>query len=70
MLRVNKAKGKCQIATDRDTLDTSAAGKTADGRLGDALNVVSKNLAMALRTTLPEALTTFTTYYFLWISIL
>ena len=45
---------------DRNTLDTTSASKTANGRFGDTLDVVSKNLAMAFGTTLAEALATFT----------
>ena len=33
-----------------DTLDTATASQTADSRLGDALDVVAKNLAVALRS--------------------
>jgi hypothetical protein len=47
----------------RDTLDTSTTGQSTNSRLGDTLNVVSKNLAMALGTTLAEALATFTTCF-------
>ena len=39
-----------------DTLDTAAASQTADGGLGDALDVVTQNLAVALGTALAEAL--------------
>jgi hypothetical protein len=39
-----------------DTLDTSTASKTTDGRLGDTLDVVSKNLAVALGSSLSESL--------------
>ena len=42
-----------------DTLDTTTAGETADGGLGDALDVVAKNLPVALGTALAEALATF-----------
>jgi hypothetical protein len=42
--------------TGRDTLDTTTTRQTADGRLGDALDVVTKNLAMTLSATLAEAL--------------
>ena len=35
----------------RDTLDTTTAGKTTNSRLGDALDVVTKDLAMALSST-------------------
>jgi len=40
----------------RDTLDTATTSETTDSRLGDALDVVTKNLAMALGSTLAEAL--------------
>ena len=43
-----------------DALDTPATGETADGRLGDALDVVAKDLAMALGATLSETFTSFT----------
>jgi hypothetical protein len=46
------------VLTARDTLDTTTARETADGRLGDALNVVAKNLAVALGAALPKALAT------------
>ena len=42
--------------TGRDTLDTTTTSETADSGLGDALDVVTKNLAMALGTALAEAL--------------
>jgi len=44
-----------------DTLDTSSARKTADSRLCDTLDVVTKNLAMSLGSTLSEALATLST---------
>ena len=40
----------------RDTLDTASAGQTADGRLGNALDVVAQHLAVTLRAALAEAL--------------
>ena len=40
----------------RDTLHTATAGETADGGLGDALDVVAKDLAVTLSTTLSETL--------------
>jgi hypothetical protein len=43
-----------------DTLDTTTTGETTDGGLGDTLDVVAKNLAVALGTTLSETLSTFT----------
>ena len=35
-----------------DTLDTATTGETADGGLGDALDVVAKDLAMTLGASL------------------
>jgi hypothetical protein len=45
-----------------DTLDTSTASKTTDGRLGDTLDVVSKNLAVALGSSLSETLSALSTW--------
>jgi hypothetical protein len=42
--------------TGRNTLDTTTTSKTTDGRLGYALDVVAKNLAVTLRTSLAETL--------------
>jgi hypothetical protein len=39
-----------------DTLDTTTTSKTPDGGLGDALDVVTQNLAVTLGTTLSETL--------------
>lgn len=39
-----------------DTLDTSTTSETTDGGLGDTLNVVAKNLAVALGSALSESL--------------
>ncbi|KFO74458.1 hypothetical protein N303_13204, partial [Cuculus canorus] len=38
----------------RDALDTAAASQAADGRLGDALDVVAQHLAVTLSASLPE----------------
>ena len=46
----------------RDTLDTTTTSETTDGGLGDALNVVTKNLAVTLGAALAEALATFAAY--------
>ena len=46
----------------RDTLDTTTTRQTADGGLGDTLDVVTKNLAMALGTALAEALAALATW--------
>ena len=42
----------------RDTLHTAATSEAADGRLGNALDVVAQDLAVALRAALAEALAT------------
>ena len=39
-----------------DALDATTAGQTADGRLGDALDVVAQDLAVALCAALAESL--------------
>ena len=43
----------------RDTLDTTTARQTADGGLGDALDVVTKDLAMTLGASLAQSLASF-----------
>ena len=43
----------------RDTLDTTTACQTADGGLGDALDVVTQNLAVTLGASLSESLASF-----------
>lgn len=45
----------------RDTLDTPTTRETTDSRLGYALDVVTKNLSVTLRSTLSETLSTFAT---------
>jgi hypothetical protein len=40
----------------RDTLDTATTRKTADGGLGDTLDVVAQDLAVTLGATLSETL--------------
>jgi hypothetical protein len=45
--------------TSRDTLDTATASETSDCRFGYALDVVAKNLSVALSTTLSETLAAF-----------
>ena len=45
--------------TSRDTLDTTTTCETTNGRLGDTLNVVTKNLPVALGTSLSKSLSTF-----------
>lgn len=46
--------------THRNTLHTTTTSKTTNGRFGNALDVVAKNLAMTLGTTFAEAFATFT----------
>ena len=43
----------------RDTLDTTTTRKTADGRLGDTLDVIAQHFAMTLGASLSEALSSF-----------
>ena len=40
----------------RDTLHSTSAGQTPDGGLGDALDVVAKDLAVTLGSSLSESL--------------
>ena len=49
------------IDKSRDPLDSSTAGQSPDGRLGDALDVVPQHLAMTLGSSLPESLSSFAT---------
>ena len=43
----------------RDTLDTTSACQTTDGRLRYALDVISKDLSVSLGSTLAETLSSF-----------
>ena len=45
----------------RDALDTTTASEAADGGLGDALDVVAQDLAVALGAALSEPLSSFST---------
>jgi hypothetical protein len=45
--------------TSRNTLDTTTTSETSDCGLGNTLDVVTKNLAVTLGTTLAETLATF-----------
>ena len=42
-----------------DSLDTTSASKTTDGGLGDTLDVITKNLPVALGAPLSESLSSF-----------
>jgi hypothetical protein len=48
------------VDESRDTLDSSTTSQTANGGLGDSLDVVTQHLSVALGTTLSEAFTSFT----------
>ena len=63
-----------------DALDSTPACQTADGRLGDALDVVAQHLPVALGTTLSESLSSFSAscrgwvggvglVYVLWVAV-
>ena len=55
----------------RDTLDTSTSRQTADGGLGDALDVVPEDLPVTLGATLAESLASLSTsghFYRVWCS--
>ena len=45
----------------RDTLDTTTASQTADGGLGDTLDVITQDFAMTLSATLSESFSSFST---------
>ena len=45
----------------RDTLDTTTASQTADGGLGDTLDVVTQDFAMTLSASLSESFASFAT---------
>lgn len=49
--------------TGRDTLHTATTSETTDCGLGDTLDVVTKNLPVALGTALSEALAALSTYW-------
>ena len=51
-----RAEGKL---TGRNTLHTSTTRETTDGGLGDALDVVTENLAVTLGSAFAEAFATF-----------
>ena len=45
----------------RDPLDASTSGQAADGRLGDALDIITENLPVTLSTPLAKTLSSFAT---------
>jgi len=48
------------VNQSRDTLDATTAGETANGGLGDSLDVVAKDFAVALGASLSETFASFT----------
>ena len=59
MVRVRKDETEGR-RTGRDTLDTTATSETTDGRLCNALNVVTENLSVTFGTAFAKAFATFT----------
>jgi hypothetical protein len=56
-------KVRCRgLLTGRDTLDTTTTSETADSGLGDTLDVVTKNLAVALGSALSKTLSSLSAY--------
>ena len=49
------------VYESRDAFDATTARQTADGGLGDALDVVAQHLAVALGASLPESFTSLST---------
>lgn len=47
------------VDQSRDALDASSAGETSNSRLGDSLDVITKNLPVTLGATLSQAFSTF-----------
>jgi hypothetical protein len=47
------------VNESRDTLNTTTAGKTTNSRLGDSLDIVTKDLAMTLGTSLSQSFSSF-----------
>lgn len=59
MQGIDRAKRRVGRLTGRNTLDTATTGETTDGRLGYALDVVTKNLSVTLGSAFAETLSTF-----------
>lgn len=49
------------VDESRNTLHTTTAGQPTNGRLGDALDIVTQHLTVAFRTSLPQTLSTLAT---------
>jgi len=53
----------------RDSLDTTSSSKSSNGRLGDSLDVITKDLSVTLGASLSESLSSFASsghFYFFW----
>ena len=62
ILKENLEDSTCLLIDEaRDTLDSSTASQTPDGRLGDSLDVVSQHLTVTLGASLSESLSSFAT---------
>lgn len=62
VLEENLEHATCLLVDEaRDTLDATTTGKTANSRLGDALDVVAQHLAVTLRASFTQTLASFTT---------
>ena len=60
ILKENLEDSTCLLIDEaRDTLDSSTASQTPDGRLGDSLDVVSQHLTVTLGASLSESLSSF-----------
>ena len=49
------------VDESRDTLDSTTSSQSTDGGLGDTLDIVTQDLAVALGSTFAQSFSTFTT---------
>jgi len=62
VLEENLENATCLLVDEaRDTLDTTSAGQTPDGRLSDTLDVVTEHFPVTLGATLSKTLASFAT---------
>ena len=59
---MGECRGRKGKLTGRNTLDTTTTRETTDGGLGDALDVVTEDLAVTLGAAFAEAFATFSTW--------
>ena len=59
---MGKRRGRKGKLTGRNTLDTTTTRETTDGGLGDALDVVTEDLAVTLGAAFAEAFATFSAW--------